>query len=140
MAAGDIKGEEAVIEYVTAGAVVTKGQLVHLEPDDNKWDPAVTDDYGPWGVAHAAAAADGATFPVVTYGRVEIKYGGTDDALVGAVLRPATQAISATSDGAIGDVTEAGGDCSGNKVCGTASELMDTSGNTYTMFIGRGGA
>ena len=33
MSAGDLKGEECIVITVTAGATVTKGQVVHLESD-----------------------------------------------------------------------------------------------------------
>lgn len=72
MAIGDIKGPEAVVVELTAGAAVTKGQAVHLEPDDGKWDPVVSGDSGPFAVAIEAAAADASTFRAVIWGRVEV--------------------------------------------------------------------
>jgi hypothetical protein len=71
MAAGDIKGPEAVVIKVTAGAAVTKGQLVHLEAD-GKWDPTVDTDTGKFGVACEAASADGVEFLCCIFGRVEV--------------------------------------------------------------------
>lgn len=71
MAAGDVKGPEAVVITVTAGAAVTKGQLVHLEAD-GKWDPTVDTDTGKFGVACEAASADGVSFKCCVYGPVEV--------------------------------------------------------------------
>lgn len=72
MAIGDIKGQEAIVKKLTAGAVVTKGQVVHHEPADDKWDPVVDGDSGKFAVAIEAAAADGDEFDAVIWGRVEV--------------------------------------------------------------------
>lgn len=71
MAAGDVKGPEAVVITVTAGAAVTQGQLVHLEAD-GKWDPTADTDTGKFGVACEAASADGVAFKCCVYGPVEV--------------------------------------------------------------------
>ena len=72
MAAGDIKDERAVVVTLTAGAAVEKGQVVHLEPDDEKWDPVVDGDVGKFAVAIEAAAADDDEFRAVVWGPVEV--------------------------------------------------------------------
>ena len=72
MAIGDIKGPEAIVMKLTAGAAVTKGQVVHLEPDDGKWDPVVGGDSGKFAVAIEAAAAEDDEFRAVVWGRVEV--------------------------------------------------------------------
>lgn len=72
MAVGDIKDERVVTVVLTAGATVTKGQVVHLEADDGKWDPVVDNDKGKFAVAIEAAAADGDKFRAVIWGPVEV--------------------------------------------------------------------
>jgi len=72
MAAGDIKDERAVVVDLTAGAVVVKGDVVHLEADDGKWDPVVDGDVGKFAVAIEAAAAEDAKFKAVVWGPVEV--------------------------------------------------------------------
>lgn len=71
MSVGDIKGDEAVVSRLTAGAAVTKGDVVHLE-SDGKWDPVVAGDVGKFAVAIDDASADGVTFRAVVWGRVEV--------------------------------------------------------------------
>jgi len=71
MGVGDIKGEEAIVQELTAGTAVAKGEVVHLE-SDGKWDPVTAGDTGKFAVAIDAAAADGATFRAVVWGRVEV--------------------------------------------------------------------
>lgn len=133
MTAGDIKGDEATVEVLTAGAVIVKGQLVHYETD-GKYDPAVEDDLGPFAVAIDAAAADAATFRAVTYGRVEVALEGTGNALVGSPLKAG---LTTTNNSPAGTVCLAVPDSSGNYVCGVAAEAADTSGNLLTMWVGR---
>jgi len=72
MAAGDIKDERVVVVTLTAGAAVAKGQVVHLEPDDAKWDPVVAGDSGKFAVAIEAAAAEDSEFRAVIWGPVEV--------------------------------------------------------------------
>ena len=72
MAAGDIKDERAVVVELTAGAEITKGEVVHLEADDGKWDPVVDNDKGKFAVAIEAAAAADAKFRAVVWGPVEV--------------------------------------------------------------------
>jgi len=123
MAAGDIKGEEAIVVFVTAGAAVAKGDLVHVELDDGKWDPVAADDVGKFGVAIEAASADGVSFRCCVYGRVEVT------ASAAAIAK--------------GEYLEAGG--AGivraavltvyGEVAGFAFEAFGSSG-TATMFVG----
>ena len=122
MAAGDLKGEECICEYVTAGIAVAKGDLVHLEAD-GKWDPVAADDTGKFGVANEAASADGVSFRCCVYGRVEVT------ASAAAIAK--------------GEYLEAGG--AGivraavltvyGEVAGFAFEAFGSSG-TATMFVG----
>ena len=122
MAAGDLKGEECICEYVTAGIAVAKGDLVHLEAD-GKWDPCAADDTGKFGVATEAASADGVSFRCCVYGRVEVT------ASAAAIAK--------------GEYLEAGG--AGivraavltvyGEVAGFAFEAFGSSG-TATMFVG----
>lgn len=72
MAAGDIKDERVVVMELTAGAAVVKGQVVHFETADDKWDPVVDNDVGKFAVAITAAAADGDVFRAVIWGPVEV--------------------------------------------------------------------
>jgi len=73
MAAGDIKDPAInICIKVTAGAAVAKGDLVHIEADDGKWDPTADQDLGKFGVAMEAAAADGDSFMCCVYGPVEV--------------------------------------------------------------------
>jgi len=72
MAAGDVKDERAVVVDLTAGAAVVKGEVVHLEADDGKWDPVVDGDVGKFAVAIEAAAAEDAKFRAVVWGPVEV--------------------------------------------------------------------
>lgn len=73
MAAGDIKDpEKCICIKVTAGVAIAKGDLVHIEADDKKWDKTADADLGSFGVAMEAAAADGDTFMCCIYGPVEV--------------------------------------------------------------------
>jgi len=70
MAAGDLRGKCEVIP-VTAGATVVKGDVVHIEMDDGKWDPVVDTDTGKFGVA-ITGGADTETIWVVVKGKVDV--------------------------------------------------------------------
>lgn len=133
MAAGDIKGDEAVVVVLTAGAAVTKGQVVHYE-SDGYYDPVAELDYGPFAVAIDAAAAAAATFRAVIWGRVEVALEGTGNALIGSPLKVG---LTTTNGSPLGTVCLST-DPSGN-VCGIATEAADTSGNLLTMWVGLGG-
>lgn len=129
MAAGDVKGDEAFVVNLTAGTAVVKGNLVHYE-SDQKYDPTVSADLGPFAVAIEAAAADTNTFRGVIWGRAEVVFSGATAAKIGTPLMAATAA-----SGPSGSVSVST-DISGNQTAGVAMEAMDTSGNTYTMWVG----
>lgn len=137
MAAGDVKDvDKVVIRKLLAGATITKGQLVHEETDDYKWDPAADNDKGPFAVA-LEAATDTTEFRAVLWGPVEVTYaGGTALGTAAAKLGDALGAQGAQG-GSVGQVCLADAGAFGEKA-GIAYENMDTSGNTYTMFVGLG--
>lgn len=122
MAAGDIKGEEAVVKELTAGAEVTKGQLVHLEAD-GKWDPTADGDTGKFAVAIEAASAADETFRAVVWGRVEVT------ATASAISDGALLMAGASGAVAAADFTNPG------EVAGAAMEAFASSG-TGTMWVG----
>lgn len=123
MAAGDLKGEECIVEYVTAGAAVAKGDLVHLELDDGKWDPVAADDVGKFGVAVEAASADGVSFRVCLFGRVEVTV------TAAAIFKGAYMEAGGAGIARVAVLTAYG------EVCGFAYEAFGSSG-TATMFVG----
>jgi len=125
MAAGDIKGEEAIVEVLTAGEAIVKGNLVHYE-SGGKYLKTVDADAGPFAVAIEAAAADGSTFRAVTAGQVEVVFYGSA-ALRGTPLKPGPTAGTVTISATFGSGINSG----------VTAEPMDTSGNTYTMWLGR---
>jgi hypothetical protein len=121
MAAGDLKGEECVVITVTAGATVTKGQVVHLEAD-GKWDPAILTDTGKFGVA-LTAGADTETISVCIYGRVEVTATAATIAKGATVMAGTTGLVVASDYGVYGETF------------GTAMEAF-ASGGTGTVWIG----
>ncbi len=70
MAAGDLKGEEAIAIEVTLGDTVTKGQVIHLETD-GYWDPGALADTGNKAVALKGGVVTDEIMAVV-WGRVEV--------------------------------------------------------------------
>ena len=70
MAVGDIKGPEAVVVELTAGATVAVGDVIVHETDD-KFDPCVDNDRGKFAVA-ITAGADGEAIRAVIWGPVEV--------------------------------------------------------------------
>lgn len=70
MAIGDIKGDDAIVMVMTAGATITKGQVVHIEAD-GYWDPVVDTDIGKFGVA-VEAITSGETGKILVRGKVEV--------------------------------------------------------------------
>jgi hypothetical protein len=122
MAAGDIKGEEAVVIPVTSGAAIAKGQLIHLEAD-GKWDPVADADTGKFAVAIGPASAADETIDAVFWGRVEVT--ATDSAIDKGALAMA---------GASGKIAAA--DFVANaEVAGTVMEAIP-SGGTGTLWVG----
>lgn len=90
MAAGDLKGEGAIVIEVTAGAAITKGKVLHIE-DDGYWDPVEIDDVGKFGVAVDASANDEVS--ICIWGRVEV--------LNGAVAVKKGEYVEASGSGTI---------------------------------------
>jgi hypothetical protein len=121
MAAGDLKGEECVVITVTAGATVTKGQVVHLEAD-GKWDPAVLTDVGKFGVA-LTGGADTETISVCIWGRVEVTATAATIAKGATVMAGAGGTVLASDYGVYGETL------------GTAMEAFSASG-TGTIWVG----
>ena len=124
MAIGDIKGDEAIVMELTAGAAITVGQVVHKE-SDGKWDPVVDTDTGKFAVAIEAASGDAVTFRAVVWGRVESTAdAGAADITQGELVMAATTGDLAPADhGAIGEVV------------GTMMEAVASSG-TGTVWVG----
>ena len=124
MAVGDVKGDNAIIKTLTAGAAVTKGQLVDMQLDDGYFDPSVATSTGKFAVAIEAASAAGVEFRAVIFGEVEV-----------------TATAAAIADGAIviagntGLVAEAAVPASCWLNAGTAMDAF-VSGGTGTIFVG----
>lgn len=127
MAIGDLKGDECVVVKVTAGAAITKGQVVHLELDDGLWDPVVDTDLGKFGVAIEAASGTGIELLVCIWGRVEVA------ATAAAIAEGSLVMAGTTGKVAIIDATGAGL----GEVAGTAMEAFG-SGENHTVWIGLG--
>ena len=72
MAAGDVKGDNAIVRTLVAGAAVAKGQLVDMQLGDGYFDPSAADATGKFAVAIEAAAAEGDEFRAVVFGEVEV--------------------------------------------------------------------
>ncbi len=124
MAIGDIKGDEVVTIVVTAGANITKGQVVHLETDDGYWDPVVDTDVGKFGVA-IETFASGATGRIVIWGRVEVT------ATAAAIVKGARVMAGTTGLVAQDDFTGDGSD----ECVGTAMEAFGSS-DSATIWVG----
>lgn len=120
MAAGDIKGAEAMVKVLTAAATIVKGQVV-CPAAAGGWEPAKADSTGKFGVAIDDAAAD-ATFRAVVYGRVE--------ATAAAALGACDLVVAAAG----GTVDAVGLDPAG-KVIGTTMGPAVKDG-TVTVFVG----
>jgi len=118
----EIKGPEAVVMELTAGAAITKGQVVHLE-SDGYWDPVIDTDTGKFAVAIEAAAAAASTFRAVVWGRAEVTIGAGNIAKGGVAMAATTGTILATDHGAIGENV------------GTVMEACSSSG-TGTIWVG----
>jgi len=144
MTAGDIKGEEAVIDVLTAGASVSAGDTVHLEAD-GKWDPVVAGDTGKFAVAIESASGDGETFRAVVWGRVEVTATAATIDAYGHVVAGDTGKIKAASNMATLDApaaydeadmqTELDKILDPRLVVGTVTEAF-ASGGTGTLFVG----
>ncbi len=124
MAIGDLKGDECVVIEVTAGATITKGQVVHLETDDGYWDPVVDTDVGKFGVA-IEAITSAAAGRVCIWGRVEVT------ATAAAIVKGARVMAGTTGLVAQDDFTGDGSD----ECVGTAMEAFGSSGSA-TVWVG----
>jgi hypothetical protein len=71
MAAGDLKGEEAICIKLTLGATATTGQVIALQAD-GKWDPVTTGMPGKFAVA-LEGGDDTEEVMACVYGRVEVQ-------------------------------------------------------------------
>lgn len=124
MAAGDIKDDaNVVVSVLTAGAAVTKGQVVHLEADDGLWDPVADNDKGKFAVAIEAASGTGVEFRAVIWGPVVV-----------TATAATISAFELVMAGATGKVTKEDWAVVGETV-GTAMEAFG-SGGTQTIFVG----
>jgi len=130
MAAGDIKGDEAIVEVLTGGDTITKGNLCHYE-SGGKYLKCADADVGPFAVA-IEATTDAVEGRFVTEGPVEVVYAGA-----ASTVKRGTPLMASITGYPAGSVTIADTLASPQEVCGTAAEPMDTSGNTYTMWLGR---
>lgn len=130
MAAGDVKGDEAVVEVLTGGDTIAKGNLCHYE-SGGKYLKCADADVGPFAVA-IETGADATESRFVTEGPVEIVFSGGTAAKIGTPLM-----AGGAYNGPGGSVCVADTPATPAEICGTATEAMDTSGNTYTMWVGR---
>lgn len=124
MAAGDIKGEEAVCLYLTSGSAIAKGDLLNID-SDGFWDPTTTGDIGKFAVACEAATGAAEEIRCVIWGRVEVDCSGA--VVEGALGKPGTLGTVAVQA-----YTE---DSSGNSNCGTFMEAAADAG-VATLWVG----
>lgn len=124
MAAGDVKGDNAIVITLVAGAAIAKGQLVDMQLDDNRFDPSADAATGKFAVAIEAAAAAADEFRAVIYGEVEVT-------AVSATIGKGHIVIS----GGTGLVKEADTPATVSENVGTTMEAF-ASGGTGTIFLG----
>lgn len=126
MTAGDIMDPTgALVIRATLGATTTVGQVVHIEADDGKWDPAISTDVGKFGVA-ITAGDDTEEASILVKGKVEVT------AWTGAVSKGSW--VSPVTTGYVKEWAVAD-DVSGTTIIGTALEAIDSSGNG-TIYVG----
>lgn len=123
MAAGDVKGDNAIVIKLVAGAAVAKGQVVAMQTD-TYFDPSSTGDTGKFAVAVEAAAAAAAEFRAVVYGEVEVTASA-------AAISKGTTVIAID----LGLVAKVAVPASSWLMVGTATEAFASSG-TGTIFVG----
>ncbi len=123
MAAGDVKGDNAIIIKLVAGAAVAKGQVVDMQ-SDTFFDPSGDAATGKFAVAIEAAAAAAAEFRAVIFGEVEVT--ATAAAIKKGVIVMA---------GATGLVVAADTPATVSENVGTTMEAF-VSGGTGTIFVG----
>ena len=122
MAAGDVKGDNFYAKKMTAGAAITKGQVVHFE-SDGKWDPVVDTDTGKFGVALEAASGDTVEFNCLLWGMVEVT------AIAATIAQGQLVMAGTTGKVALADFVAQ------DEVLGTAMEAFG-SGGTQTIWLG----
>ena len=123
MAAGDVKGDNAIVITLVAGAAITKGQLVDMQAD-TYFDPSAAAATGKFAVAIEAAAGAASEFRAVIYGPVEVTASA-------ATISKGTTVISADT----GVVAQVAVPASIWLNVGTAMEAF-ASGGTGTIFLG----
>lgn len=123
MAAGDVKGDNAIIIKLVAGAAVAKGQLVDMQTD-TFFDPSAAGATGKFAVAIEAAAAAADEFRAVVYGEVEVTASA-------AAISKGTTVIAADT----GLVAKVAVPASTWLIAGTTMEAF-ASGGTGTIFVG----
>ncbi len=123
MAAGDVKGDNAIIIKLVAGAAVAKGQLVDMQAD-TFFDPSAAAATGKFAVAIEAAAAAADEFRAVVYGEVEVTASA-------AAISKGTTVIAADT----GLVAQVAVPASIWLNVGTSMEAFASSG-TGTIFVG----
>ncbi len=124
MAAGDVKGDNAIIIKLVAGAAVAKGQLVDMQLGDTYFDPSADTATGKFAVAIEAAAAATNEFRAVIFGEVEVT--------ATAATIPVGAIVIAGGSGLI-KVADTPATVSEN--VGTAMEAFASDG-TGTIFVG----
>lgn len=125
MAAGDIKGPEAIVVELTAGEAVAVGQVVHFETADDLYDPVVDNDVGKFAVAVTAASGSGVKFRAVVWGPVEVTATAAAIGAFECVMAGSTGLV--TAEDWLVDV--------GITTVGTAMEAF-ASGATQTIWVG----
>lgn len=118
MAAGDIKGEEAICIEVTPTEAMAKGNVLHWEAADS-WKVGALADTGPKGVAVDASANDKVL--ICIWGRVEVT---ADDTTIDKGQR--------VGAGAAGDVSA---NTTAGQMFATAMEDFAANGNG-TIWVG----
>lgn len=143
MAAGDLKGEEAICIKVTLGATTTVGQVIALQAD-GKWDPVATGMPGKFAVA-LEAGGDTDEVMACVYGRVEVTATAATIPKGSHVVAGSTgkimKATAMTALDAPATYVEATMQTELNKIqdprllVGTAMEAFESGGNG-TLFVG----
>mgnify|MGYP000164955753 CR=1 FL=1 len=121
MAAGDIKGDEAVVIMITPGETVTKGQLLDSSAN-GKFYVGAADDTGKFAVAIEAMVADTDARAVI-WGRVEVTATAAAIYAGQGVMAGASGAVVLSDNAVFGEVA------------GTAMEDIG-SAETGTVWIG----
>lgn len=123
MAVGDIKGQNAIVIPLIAGAAVVKGQVVDMQAD-TFFDPSADGATGKFAVAIADASGTGVEFRAVIFGEVEVA--------ASAVAIPAGVTVMAAPTGL---VAAADAPAVVAETVGTTMEAFVSGGNG-TIFVG----